>query len=62
MPKAKTRFKLDAMIKQNVATFAIANTNGDLDPTRRTAAIKKLSPTKASREMLVRIMERVERI
>lgn len=62
MPKAKTRFKLDVMIKENAAKIQIAKTNGDLNPTRRTAAIKKLSPTKASREMLVRIIERVERI
>jgi hypothetical protein len=62
MPNVKTRFTLDAMIKENAFKTKISQINPNLNPVRQKNVMKKLPPPKVSREMLERIMKRVERI
>jgi hypothetical protein len=61
MPNAKTRFKLDVMIKENAAATKISKINPNLNPESQKDA-KKSSRPEASRELLERIIKRVERI
>lgn len=61
MPDTKTRFKLDVMIKENADKTKVSKININLIPESKKDA-KKSSRPEASRELLERIIKRVERI
>jgi len=61
MPNTKTRFKLDVMIKENAEKTKVSKININLIPESQKDP-KKSSRPEASKELLERIIKKVERI